>query len=447
MIKDIKHRLKAILWGMLIFACTCAHTKGFATEVDFSGANFTSNPTHIQNMWSEIQDQSIDPYLKESLCLVAQTQDVNHRLINGETPLFIACLMGYSQIVKALLAFGANVNGATLDGWTPLHIVAQNGNLEILKILLNSPDIRMNQTKTGDETALFIASLNHRPQIVAALLNSGANVNKADQDGWTPLHIAIYGGYVDVIDLLLETNMIDVNALTTLDMSPLHLAILMNSTKTAHDLLHRGADVNQIDCQGSTALYMAISQRNLDMMNILLKSPDIDVNGVCGCGYTPLYVAAQYGYLEIVEVLLSHHRMDVDQPIFNGETALHIAILKGYSNVFFALLEAGADVNQKTPDGWTPLHIAVQNDDWQMAIVLLEQPGILVNAETKMHGLTPLHMAIRLGHTSVAKELLDFGANLHQITDDGKTAFMFARESGHLNAVSLLRSYRGSNLE
>ena len=74
------------------------------------------------------------------------------------TPLHISVQEGHMNVIKLLLAHGADINSLAADNSTPLHIALQQGHLEIAKLLLNS----------------------------------GAEVNSQEQSGLTPLHLAAY---------------------------------------------------------------------------------------------------------------------------------------------------------------------------------------------------------------------------------------------------------------
>ncbi|XP_015440440.1 PREDICTED: ankyrin-1-like [Dufourea novaeangliae] len=72
----------------------------------------------------------------------------------------------------------------------------------------------------------------------------------------------------------------------------------------------------------------------------------------------------------------------------------------------------GANVNCRTTDFLTPIHIAVEHNDVTMIQLLCSQPSLDIESTT-MHGLTPLHVATFLGHKEALKKLLENGASVN----------------------------------
>ena len=108
---------------------------------------------------------------------------------HGDTPLHDAAYRGYADVVKLLLAAGADVNAKDSFGDTPLHAAAINGQADVVKLLLAA----------------------------------GADVNAKGWIGYTPLHHAAYDGHADVAKLLLAAGA-DVNARNTVGDTPLDAA-------------------------------------------------------------------------------------------------------------------------------------------------------------------------------------------------------------------------------
>ena len=85
---------------------------------------------------------------------------------------------------------------------------------------------------------------------------------------------------------------------------------------------------------------------------------------------TPLHCAATKGHLEIVKELITHGAFVGSQNAY-GETPLHLASLKGHKEVAAYLLDNGADINARNrPDGQTPLHYSIYNDNVDIASLL-----------------------------------------------------------------------------
>jgi len=112
---------------------------------------------------------------------------------------------------------------------------------------------------------------------------------------------------------------------------------------------------------------------------------------------------------------------DVNVRTTDGETALHIAIRKSYEFIPF-LIESGADVNARDKDKKTPLHKAVING-FLKSIQILIEAGADVNARD-IYGNTPLHLAgscINNNKNKMVQVLIDAGAVPTLVDENGNT--------------------------
>ncbi len=124
-----------------------------------------------------------------------------------------------------------------------------------------------------------------------------------------------------------------------------------------------------------------------------------------------------------------------------GETALMIASGLGRLEVVKALLNKGADVNQRCPDGnWTALYTAAEEGHSRVVRSLLERGASVDDWEPG--GWTVLMVASEKGHFEVVKALLEKGAKVNDVSNDGAwTALKIAQIVGHRQIVELLKKY------
>jgi len=122
--------------------------------------------------------------------------DVNCRSArDGRTPILAAILNGSREIVKTLLAVGADVKAADMnakydDGWTPLCRAVYHCDRESVEMLL-AAGADVNCPDDCDCTPLHVAAMNDMKDMVAILLSAGANVNARNKWGRTPLLEAV----------------------------------------------------------------------------------------------------------------------------------------------------------------------------------------------------------------------------------------------------------------
>ena len=131
-------------------------------------------------------------------------------------------------------------------------------------------------------------------------------VNKADNNGVTPLYIAVIEGHSEVVQLLLAKKGIDVNAADNNGVTPLYIAAYKGHVNVIERLVEDGADVNKANINGVTPLYIAAKEGHSEVVQLLLKKEGIEVNKADNKGVTPLFIAAQNGYVNIGAILLIH---------------------------------------------------------------------------------------------------------------------------------------------
>ena len=101
---------------------------------------------------------------------------------------------GDRAAVRSLLQQKADVNAAQGDGATALHWAASNEDLEMVKLLLAAGANVNAATRDGGITPLFMACTSGNAAIVEALLNAGASANSVKSNGTTALMTAAASG-------------------------------------------------------------------------------------------------------------------------------------------------------------------------------------------------------------------------------------------------------------
>ena len=114
------------------------------------------------------------------------------------------------------------------------------------------------------------------------------------------------------------------------------------------------------------------------------------------------------------------------------------AIARNDSDGILRFIAAGANVNSKNYDGWTPLLWAAEKGSLDAAAVLLDY-GSDVNGRS-FRGATPLHWASKKGNTGLISLLISKGADVHAADDGGSTALSLAMERRKEEAARLLRA-------
>ncbi|MBX9890600.1 MAG: ankyrin repeat domain-containing protein [Amoebophilaceae bacterium] len=191
-------------------------------------------------------------------------------------------------------------------------------------------------TKLGDVLDLIVAS--------------GVDVNvKCIHSGDTALHYAAFCGYHEVTKLLLKHGA-QVNEANKKGDTALHLAAQNDEKAIVKRLGHSSID--------ATARYQAFLLGKKKTVEVLLNDKNIDVNAKDKEGQTALHDAVLHVNETIVDKLLNATNINVNAQETNNKTALHIAASCGHHEVVQLLLNKRADKTVQNKEKKTPLEVA-----------------------------------------------------------------------------------------
>jgi uncharacterized protein len=245
-----------------------------------------------------------------------------------------------------------------------------------------------------------LASLIQTGNRKAALekIRAGADVNEAQPDGTRPIHWAVYRVDYELIDALIAKKA-RVDVVNEFGSYPLAEAVKLADARMVKTLLDAGAGHESPNLDGESALMVAIKTGELPIVEMLVKA-GANVNVVEKFhNQTPLMYAAASAKNagEMVKLLLSKDASVAPRAMYSdwpsqitsepraqyrpvgGLTALLYASRSGCYDCVEAMIRAGANVNAPTPEGVTPLMIAIDNDRNDVAKLLLDHganPGV-----------------------------------------------------------------------
>lgn len=130
--------------------------------------------------------------------LIANRASPNRRNNYGDTPVLLAASQGKTDIVKHLVAAGAEINA---PGWTPLHYAVYGGHAELAEYLL-AAGADVERRAPNQRTTLMIAAQVGNLPMSKLLVQHGAKVSAVDSEGKTALDIALSKDFAHVADYL-----------------------------------------------------------------------------------------------------------------------------------------------------------------------------------------------------------------------------------------------------
>lgn len=219
---------------LFIFSCGKSLAGSDAAK-DFINAVKSGNLSTVKNMLDK------NPQL-------ANATGSYTRHLYGEDLVFVspalhfAIIEGNVEMVKLLLARGADPEGTNNYGTTPLQTSMTYKHNEITILLIEkgaNVNARVQSGQAEGWTPLRMAAHNGDAHIAELLIKKGADLNTPDKSGITPLHSAAYFGHINVIKVLLD-NKANVNVRDMDGNTPLTIAIIRNHHQAAELIRSRG---------------------------------------------------------------------------------------------------------------------------------------------------------------------------------------------------------------
>jgi ankyrin repeat protein len=407
----------------------------------------------------------------------------------ADTRLSEAAMNGDTTAVRALLQQKADVNGAQGDGSTALHWATYRDDVEMLKLLLAAGADVKATTRMDAITPLFMACTNGNPAAIDALLNAGADPKSTKGNGTTALMTAAASGNPEAVKLLLDRGA-EINAKESVHgQTALMFAAALNRVDAVKLLLARGAEANV------TSTVKKLERVRFDQDGNIVETPtpgagrggrggaaaaaataDPDtvkqeLNSLAhALGMTEASIRFAKARARAGDVAARAPRK-VGPDVSGGMTALLYAAREGHLETADALIAGGANLNLASADKMTPLVMAIANGHYDLAKLLLDHktdPNLAADS-----GLTPLYATIdvqwapkawfpqpnitqeKISYLDLMKALLDHGANpnaavgeklwFRSFTNDytwvdpaGATPFWRAAQSSDTAAMKLL---------
>ena len=433
--------------------------------------------------------------------LLAEGTDIDATQADGTTALHWAAFQNDADSARLLLEAGAAPNPITRTGMTPLLLAAEAGNAEIAQQLLDAgADVQM--TFANGETPLMMAARTGNTATIDALLNAGAEIDATeDLRGTTALMWAAAYSNPQAVSRLIERGA-DPGLKSTVIaggrgpyLAPTarsRITEFIRGTGLRGDAVDFDVDEIDDDTIGEVAarafqeeLAREITQveeeaedeavdTSVSRENVLRQARQRATELRGGSATSDLSAlsdedaaeqAAQTDDDDDPGALFRRGRQR--DPDDGGLTALILAVREGDLQSTRILVEAGADVNQTSEYGWTPLLTATQNRYYSLGLYLLDQ-GADPNIAT-MGGWNPLYIATDnrnieggdyptrrpdMDHLDFIRRLLAEGADPNQrmasstetrtifthqwLREEGATPFLRAAQSGDLELINLL---------
>jgi ankyrin repeat protein len=196
--------------------------------------------------------------------------------------------------------------------------------------------------------------------VVQAWLDTGANPDTVDNQGYTALQRAAIAGNLELVILLVQHGA-NLTALSRNQFGdlPIHLAVAYGHENIVHWMLDNGVPVDIRNRLGATPLHSAAHNSRLAIARFLLdKGAAVNAKVTNSDNRTPLHEAAATGSVDLVELLLDHGA-DINAVTSDeNQTPLHWAEKVGQMGTAELLIQRGADITARDKNGKTPLELS-----------------------------------------------------------------------------------------
>ncbi|XP_031549445.1 serine/threonine-protein phosphatase 6 regulatory ankyrin repeat subunit B-like isoform X2 [Actinia tenebrosa] len=363
----------------------------------------------------------------------------------SNTPLHISSRFGWRETTKLLLDHGANPNAKNNNGCTPLHFACRRGNKELVLLLLDNHSIQINAVDKSLLTPLHVAGIHGDAELCKMLLDRGADYMAQAVDKTTPLHVAVANGNHKASKVILDqaiamsANMADIVNARDIDSNTiLHLAALTNNKEIAEEILKYQPSVNLTKTDFATPLHLACTKGHLEMVKLfILKGADIQYSRTFD-GRTALHKAASFGHLDIINFLLDEGAK-VDARDYTNRTPFLEAVANGQSGSAVLLLSRGAEITAYDNQVKNCLHLAIENENQDTLMVLLDTDGCLENLYSPdIRERVPLHYAAVCSNIKVLQVLLKKQTRFIFQDENQQTPMYLAAEAGRADHVEAL---------
>jgi ankyrin repeat protein len=355
-------------------------------------------------------------------------------LINNGTNLDLTDPLGNSTVMAALLAGWPQLANTLMDhtsrpaqinslGFRPMHVAAIRGYGTIVSALLDK-GVNIDQTDVRGSTSLMLAAKNQQTDMLGLLLDSGANYAITNRKKLTAIDFIFNADY-PAGQALLASYGIGPGTTGSGTVDPLIADIEATTQVSAVNRLDQfkaAVEKHGSRYQGWPLLNIAIELGEVEIsQQIIAQQPNLDATDPDG--NSAVQVAARKGDAVTLDQLLTHG-VNVNATNVAGETALYLAVESASPKSVRILLQNKADPAIATKRKITPLEVAIQNDQAEIATMLLKSQA----GYAGVHRV--LILAIQRNMEDLSIRLIKHDSKLASLDDKGRSALWYSADGG-----------------
>jgi ankyrin len=343
---------------------------------------------------------------------IEQKADVNQ--VEKLTPLQFAIIGGNQAMVDLLLASKADLAKKSSNGSTCLHIAAGTGNDAVLTTLLRKSRALVNEKNDDGLTPLMLAVGSKGLECVKSLISAGASLNVKDPQEKTLVHYCAMSPSLEMMQYLVNEKSLDVNAADKDGITPLHIASQKGQLDVVKFLLSKKAE-------HTTAQYLVWEKSIYGATKAGEKWGSLGIIGILGHyfssnmsrGWNPIHLAARNGHQDVIELLIASGESPTSETS-DLLTPLHLASISG-DTASMRIVSQESPARLRPNDKVTVSNLTAFPGKYGGAIRYSLTAGCRISA-ADMSGWTPLHWAYFYERKDAIQWLKGAGADLSKKT-------------------------------
>ena len=335
-------------------------------------------------------------YVVEQKVCVSDLKSARDYSVAESGMISIAAYRGYSDVINLLIERGANIEIANNCELKPLHLVAMMGHFKMAELFIN-------KGAQPDVLSLHHAAARNHTEIVRLFLDAGVRDEclpcKSENKSWCATNINRF--HLCICE------------------TALYAAVSRNNSGIAKLILqYSNTSVNCRHGSGRTALMAAFSQKNIQMVELLINA-GADVNAECESMLSQLVYDCTYLNISVDNFLYSRY---CNQSVCDGNRVIDFSFAYSLWKEITLLFKGKFDTSSNNAR-WDPTTVAVIYDrvDFINAPYGYRRKSI-PNIETVLRYVAVCHSVRTLKHLLSSEDVSKFGI----VYEDGKTLLHFA---------------------
>lgn len=272
--------------------------------------------------------------------LIKNKSDINKLTKIGVSPLCLATQYDYSNIIELFIKKNIKIDNKEKNVRDILNIGMIEDSYKSINLLINYK-IDINIVNDQGKNNLMVGLDNSSTKCCELLIKNKIDLDLADEFKLTALHYSVKYNNDKISKLLIE-NKVDINVKDINNITPLYIATINNNYEIVNLLIEKKANMEIKITDSKYLITNPILKINNEMKLVYDNKIDYDLMNRNYVGSTPIYMAIVNKNIKIIELLLEK-KCNPNNKLYNNQSMLHTALMTNYSKTVSLLLNSKAN--------------------------------------------------------------------------------------------------------